>query len=128
MIDKAAIANPKTHYGDGRAATRGFIQQRVTGALNIVFALFMIWFVVAMAGAADAAARIALIRNPIVAIGLILLIVNVAIHMRIGMHDVIEDYINKGPRNTLANTANLAFVALVVLLVVGSVLKVLFWG
>ncbi len=128
MIDKAAIANPKTHYGNGRAATRGFIQQRVTGALNIVFALFMIWFVVAMAGAADAAARIELIRNPIVAIGLILLIVNVALHMRIGMHDVIEDYIDKGPRNALANTANLAFVVIVALLVIGAVLKVLFWG
>jgi succinate dehydrogenase / fumarate reductase membrane anchor subunit len=128
MIDKATIANPRTHYGNAKASTRGFILQRVTGAINVVFALFMIWFVVAMAGAADAAARIAIIRNPLVAIGLILLIVNVGLHMRNGMHDVIEDYVDHGQRNTLANTANLAFVAIVALLVIGSVLKVLFWG
>lgn len=128
MIDKATIANPRTHYGDGKAATRGFIKQRVTGAINIVFAVFIIWFVVAMAGAADAAARIDLVRNPFVAIALVLMIVNVTIHMRGGMHDVIEDYFDKGPRNALANIANLAFTALVALLVIGSVVKLLFWG
>ncbi|RYE57416.1 MAG: succinate dehydrogenase, hydrophobic membrane anchor protein [Rhizobiaceae bacterium] len=128
MIDKATISNPKTHYGNGRASTRGFIQQRVSGALNVVFTLFLVWFVVAMAGEPDATARIVLIRNPLVALALILLIVNVAVHMRIGMHDVIEDYVDHGPRNTLANTANLAFVVLVALVVIGSVVKVLFWG
>ena len=128
MIDKAAIANPRTHYGNGRASTRGFIQQRVSGALNVVFALFLIWFVLAMAGAADAGARIELVRNPFVAVGLILLMVSVAVLLRFGMHDVIEDYFDKGPRNTLANTANLAFVVIVALLVIGAVLKVLFWG
>ena len=128
MNDRATISNPKTHYGDARASTRGFIQQRVTGAINIVFTLFIVWFVLAMAGAEDAATRIALMRNPIVALGLILLIVNVAVHMRIGMHDVIEDYISKGPRNTLANTANLVFVVVVALVVIGSVVKVFFWG
>ncbi len=128
MIDRATISNPKTHYGNGRASTRGFIQQRVTGAINIVFTLFIVWFTVAMAGAEDSAARIALMRNPFVALGLILLIVNVGVHMRIGMHDVIEDYVDKGPRNTLANTANLVFVVVVALAVIGSVVKVFFWG
>lgn len=128
MIDRATLENPTTHYGDPKASTRGFIQQRLTGALNIVFTLFIVWFVLAMAGAEDGAARIALMRNPVVALGLILLIINVAVHMRIGMHDVIEDYVNKGPRNTLANTANLVFVVAVALLVIGSVVKVFFWG
>ena len=71
MIDRATISNPTTHYGDPKASTRGFIQQRVTGALNIVFTLFIVWFVVAMAGAADGAARIGLMRHPLVALGLI---------------------------------------------------------
>jgi succinate dehydrogenase / fumarate reductase membrane anchor subunit len=128
MIDRATLENPRTHYGDPKASTRGFIQQRVTGAINIVFTLFIVWFVVAMAGAADGAARIELMRNPIVAIGLILLIINVAVHMRLGMHDVIEDYFYKGPRNTLLNTANLVFVVVVALLVIGAVVKVFFWG
>jgi succinate dehydrogenase / fumarate reductase membrane anchor subunit len=128
MIDRATLSNPTSHYGDAKASTRGFIQQRVTGALNILFTLFIVWFVLAMAGAADAAGRIALMRQPLVALGLILLIVNVAVHMRLGMHDVIEDYIYKGPRNTLANTANLVFVGVVALLVIGAVVKIFFWG
>jgi len=128
MIDKAAIANPKTRYGEARASTRGFLQQRVTGALNVVFLIFFVWFVVSLAGAPDAAARIGLVRNPLVAIALVLLMVNVAIHMRIGMHDVIEDYVDKGPLNRLANTANLVFVVVVAVAVIGSVAKIFFWG
>jgi succinate dehydrogenase / fumarate reductase membrane anchor subunit len=128
MIDRATISNPKTHYGDPKKGTREFRRQRLTGALNIVFALFLVWFVVSLAGAHDAAARIALVRNPIVAIGLILLIINVATHMRIGMHEVIEDYLDHGPRNNLATAANTAFAVLVAVAVIGCVLKIVFWG
>ncbi len=128
MTDRARIADPKTHYGNARAATRGFIRQRITGAINIVFAVFLVWFVVSLAGAPDTTAQIALVRNPLVALPLALLMLNVALHMRIGMHDVIEDYISKGPRNSLANTANLVFVAAVTVLVVGALAKLVIWG
>ena len=36
MIDKATIANPKTHYGNGHHATREFKTQRFTAMLNIL--------------------------------------------------------------------------------------------
>jgi succinate dehydrogenase / fumarate reductase membrane anchor subunit len=128
MIDKATIANPRTHYGSGKKATNHFIWQRATGAANIVFALFIIWFVLAMAGAPDAAARIALIRNPLVAIGLVLLFVSVTIHMRIGMQEVIEDYVNHGPRNTLAMAANNIFAVVVPAVAILAIAKLVFWG
>jgi succinate dehydrogenase / fumarate reductase membrane anchor subunit len=128
MIDRATISNPRTHYGNGKKATKGFIWQRATGALNILFTLFIVWFVLAMAGAADAAARIALLRNPLVAIGLILLFVNVTIHMRIGMLDVIEDYVDHGPRNNLATAANTIFAVLVAAVAILSIVKLVFWG
>lgn len=128
MIDRATISNPKTHYGNPKRATRHFIWQRATGALNVLFGLFIIWFVVAMAGAPDAAARIALVRNPLVALGLVLLFVNVTIHMRIGMQEVIEDYIDHGPRNTLAMAANTVFAVLVAAVAILSIVKLVFWG
>ncbi len=93
MIDKAVIANPKTKYGHGHKGTREFIVQRITGALNVLFTLFFVWFVVSLAGA-DRAQMIEVVRNPFVAIVLCALIVNVCIHMRIGMHEVIEDYLD----------------------------------
>lgn len=123
---RAQIQTPSTHYGRAKASTRHFITQRITGAINILFALFIIWFVVSLAGRAPAE-MIALARNPFVAIGLALLIVNVAVHMRIGMREVIEDYMNGEP-NRLALVANNVFAIFIVVVVLGAIAKLVFWG
>lgn len=127
MIDKAAISTPTTHYGSPRQATRHFMTQRITGMLNVLFTLFFVWFVVRLAGA-DRATMVETLRNPFVAIVLCLLIVNVCIHMRIGMNEVIEDYLDEEKTNHLAQTANLWFAILVAVVTVVSVAKILFWG
>jgi succinate dehydrogenase / fumarate reductase membrane anchor subunit len=127
MIDKATIANPKTHYGPARPATRSFVLQRLTAGLNIAFTLFFVWFVVSLAGA-DRAHMVAAVRNPGIAIVLCLLIINVAVHMRIGMREVIEDYISDEKTNHLALMANTAFAGIVVLLTIVSIAKIVFWG
>ena len=124
MIDKAIIADPKTKYGHG--GTREFITQRISGALNVLVTLFFVWFVVSLAGA-DRAQMIETVRNPLVAIGLVALIVNVCIHMRIGMHEVIEDYLYEG-QNRVANVANNVFAIAVATVTVLAVAKIMFWG
>ena len=125
MIDKASIADPKTKYGHG--GTREFIGQRVTGALNVVFTIFFVWFVVRLAGA-DRAEMVEVVRNPFVGIGLILLILNVCAHMRIGMNEVIEDYIYDHGQNRLLRWLNAAFAIGVALVTVIAVAKIAFWG
>ncbi|MBI4046515.1 MAG: hypothetical protein HY371_06835, partial [Devosia nanyangense] len=50
-MDRSVISDPKSHYGSGKLATRHFITQRLTGALNILFTIFFIWLVVSLAGA-----------------------------------------------------------------------------
>ena len=127
MIERAAIENPKTHYGSGKKSTRHFVWQRVTGALNVLFTIFFVWFVVRLAGA-ERADMVGVVRNPFVAIALALLIINVCIHMRIGMREVIEDYIDEGPSNRLALSANTAFAVIVALLTLLSIVKIVFWG
>ena len=126
MIDKATIANPKTHYGNGHHATREFKTQRFTAMLNILFTIFFVWFVVRLAGA-DRAEMVEVVRNPLVALGLVALIVNVSIHMRIGMHEVIEDYLYEG-QNRVANIANNVFAVVVPAVTILAVAKILFWG
>ena len=126
MIDKATIANPKSHYGDGHHATREFKTQRFTAMLNILFTIFFVWFVVRLAGA-DRAEMVEVVRNPLVALGLVALIVNVSIHMRIGMHEVIEDYLYEG-QNRVANIANNVFAVVVPAVTILAVAKILFWG
>ena len=59
---------------------------------------------------------------------LCLLIINVCVHMRIGMREVIEDYIDEHKTNRLALTANTGFATLVAVLTVLSVAKIVFWG
>ena len=127
MTDKATISDPTTHYGSPRRATRHFMTQRITGMLNVLFTLFFVWFVVRLAGA-DRAHMAEVIRNPFVAIVLCLLIINVCIHMRIGMNEVIEDYLDDEKINHLAQRANAAFAILVAVITVISVAKILFWG
>ena len=126
MIDKATISDPKTHYGSPHGATRHFMTQRITGVLNVLFTIFFVWFVVRLAGA-DRAEMVNVVRNPFVAIVLMLLIINVCIHMRIGMNEVIEDYL-EGPINHLAQRTNAAFAILVALVTVISIAKIAFWG
>ena len=129
MSDKPSLAeirNPTMHYGNAKASTRHFITQRVTGALNIVFTLFFVWFVVSLAGA-DRAGMVAIVANPLVAIVLALLIVNVVIHMRNGMRDVIEDYF-EGAANRLAMIANTGFAVLIGVVVLAAITKIVFWG
>ena len=124
MIDKTSIADPKTRYGHG--GTREFIGQRVTGALNVLFTIFFVWFVVRLAGA-DRAQMVEMVRNPFVGIALILLILNVCAHMRIGMHEVIEDYLYE-EQNRLANRANNVFAISVAVVTIVAIVKIMFWG
>ncbi len=122
----AQVANPKTHYGNAKASTRHFITQRLTGALNVVFTLFFVWFVVSLAGA-DRAGMVAVVANPFVAIALAALIVNVVVHMRNGMRDVLEDYFEGAQYRTLM-AANSAFAVFIAVVVLGAIAKTVFWG
>ncbi|MEO7223237.1 MAG: succinate dehydrogenase, hydrophobic membrane anchor protein [Devosia sp.] len=125
MIDKATISDPKTKYGHG--GTREFIRQRVTGALNVLFTIFFVWFVVRLAGADRAEMVMVLHDHPFVGVGLVLLILNVCSHMRIGMHEVIEDYLYEG-QNRLANVANNLFAITVAVVTILAIAKIMFWG
>ncbi len=127
LADKKTIADPATHYGSPQAATRAFKWQRLTGALNVFFLGFLIWLVVSLAGA-DRAAMVAAIASPIVAIVLALLVCNVCLHMRIGMREIIEDYVHDPRLGRLAMTLNDVFALLVAAAALVSLTKIVFWG
>jgi succinate dehydrogenase / fumarate reductase membrane anchor subunit len=127
MIDKKIIADPQSRYGSARAATRHFMVQRFTGMANILFLLFFVWFVVRLAGA-ERAEMVAVVAHPVVAIVLSLLIVNVVLHMRIGMREIIEDYLDEGRVNRFGLLCNDMFALGIALLGLGSIAKIVFWG
>lgn len=120
------IADPDAHYGSPKGATRAFTLQRITGALNIFFLMFLVWFVVSLAGA-DRAAMLAAVRSPLIALVLALLVVNVALHMRIGMREIIEDYVH-GRTNRLTLLINDIFALLIGVAGLAAIAKIVFWG
>ena len=126
-LSTKTIADPDTRYGDGRAETRGFTIQRLTAMANVVLMLFLIWFVFRYAGSSRDA-MVEAIRQPWVWIPLLVLVINVPVHMRIGMREVIEDYVHEPRLNRFSLMAN-TYAALVIGLVgVLSVLKIVVWG
>ena len=127
LTDHARIANPKTHYGNGKAATRHFFIQRLSGLANIGFTGFFVWLVVRLAGAGRAD-LVSVIAHPVVALILALLLIVVGIHMRIGMNDIIHDYVHTPARRHLAEAANTAFVVVVMGIGLLAIAKLLFWG
>jgi succinate dehydrogenase / fumarate reductase membrane anchor subunit len=125
-ISDAVVANPKTKYGNAKAATRHFITQRLTGAINIVFIGFLAFIVLRLAGQ-DRPDMVATIGNGWIGLPLAVLLVIVAIHMRNGMRDTLEDYFHGAAyqRYMMLNTAFCIFIAVAG---VAAILKLVFWG
>ena len=123
---KSKIADPRTHYGNGPASTRHFITQRVTGLINVAFLLLLLFLVVRVAGQ-DRADLVSVIGNFWIGVPLMVLIAIVAVHMRNGMRDTLEDYLH-GRMYRLVMSLNTFFCLLVALAGIGAVLKLVFWG
>jgi len=126
-LSQKTIATPTSHYGSTKAGSRDFLVQRITGALNVVFTLFFIWLVVRLAGA-NVEQMGDLLSNPIVAIVVALMIISAAIHARIGMNEVIEDYVHEEALNRLAVLGNWAFCIVVAVATLAALAKLVFWG
>jgi succinate dehydrogenase / fumarate reductase membrane anchor subunit len=94
----------------------------------VLFTIFFVWFVVRLAGAGRAEMVMVLHDHPFVAVGLALLIVNVCIHMRIGMNEVIEDYVVDHGLNVLVRRLNALFAIAVAAVTILAIAKIMFWG
>lgn len=83
------------HHGAAAEGTSHFVGQRVSAIALLVLAT---WFVLSATLSMDGPTYIAaidFISSPINAVGVILLIMVALYHMRLGMGEVINDYIHK---------------------------------
>jgi succinate dehydrogenase / fumarate reductase membrane anchor subunit len=83
--------------GSARSGTETFWRQRVTAVANIPLVIFLILSIVANIDADYAEVR-AYLAQPLVAILLLALVINAAIHMRIGLKEIVEDYVHGGAK------------------------------
>lgn len=90
------MATPLKRVRGLGAAHRGtdtFWRQRVTALANIPLTIFLILAIVSHIGSSYDEVR-AYLAHPIVALVMLALIVSAAIHLRIGLKEIIEDYVH----------------------------------
>lgn len=115
------------HLGSAKEGADHFWLQRLTAIANVVFAVFLVWLLVRLAGASHNAVQ-DMLANPLVALALVLLVTSTAIHMRLGLQVIIEDYIHHEGCKLALLVLN-TFVAIgVAAVAIFSVLKLSFGG
>jgi succinate dehydrogenase / fumarate reductase membrane anchor subunit len=90
------MATPLKRVRGLGAAHRGtdtFWRQRVTALANVPLTIFLILAIVSHIGSSYDDVRTYL-AHPIVALVMVALIVSVSIHLRIGLKEIIEDYVH----------------------------------
>jgi succinate dehydrogenase / fumarate reductase membrane anchor subunit len=113
------------YLGSAKDGTDHFWKQRVTAVSNTVLAVFLVWLVASLTGADYDTVRQKL-GNPLIALGLLALVTSGAIHMRLGMQTIIEDYVHDEGLKIVALMLNTFFVIAIALVGIFSVLKLSF--
>jgi succinate dehydrogenase / fumarate reductase, membrane anchor subunit len=80
-------------FGAAHSGTGHFWRQRLTAVANIPLTIAVVIIVIMLLGRNQAAAA-QILGTPLVAIIMLLFIVSITVHMRIGMQVIIEDYVH----------------------------------
>lgn len=111
--------------GAAHGGTGQFWQQRLTAVANVPLVIAFVVIVMSLLGR-NHAAVVQIIGSPIVAIIMVLFVISVTYHMRIGMQVIIEDYVHQDlPKLTLL-LANTFFTIAVALGCIFAILKLSF--
>ena len=98
--------------GAARSGTEHFWRQRLTAVANVPLTIAFVLIVVALLGR-NHAAVVQIIGSPLVAVVMLLFIISICTHMRIGMQVIIEDYVHDEGAKLLLLMANTFFVTAV---------------
>jgi succinate dehydrogenase / fumarate reductase membrane anchor subunit len=111
--------------GSARSGTDHFWRQRLTAVANVPLTIAFVLIVVSLLGRNQAAAA-QILGSPLVAIVMLMFIISVTMHMRIGMQVIIEDYVHGEPVKLVLLMANTFFAYAVGLASVFGILKLAF--
>jgi succinate dehydrogenase / fumarate reductase membrane anchor subunit len=111
--------------GAARSGTDHFWRQRLTAVANIPLTIaVMVIFIMVLGRNQAAVAQI--IGSPVVAVIMLLFVISVATHMRIGMQVVIEDYVHDEITKFVLIMANTFFTIAIALTSIYGILKLSF--
>jgi succinate dehydrogenase / fumarate reductase membrane anchor subunit len=109
--------------GAAHEGTETFWRQRVTAMANIPLVIFLVLSIVSHIGASYAEVK-AYLANPIVAVLMLALIISAAIHMRIGLREIIEDYVHGEGCKVLALVAITFFAGIIAIASTLAIVKI----
>ena len=119
-----AIADPNRRTPPNRAGARAFRWSRLTALALIVLVPYALYVLASLAGQDIGIVRHSL-GSPIHALALLALVVVGVAHMRLGMNEILEDYVRGAALHTW-QTANTVFCLAIVLIAGAGVLKLWF--
>ena len=111
--------------GSARSGTAHFWHQRLTAVANVPLIVGFVVIVTSLLGR-NHAAVVQILGSPIVAIAMLLFILSVTWHMRLGMQVIIEDYVHSEGRRIVLLIANTFFSIAIGLASAFAILKLSF--
>jgi succinate dehydrogenase / fumarate reductase membrane anchor subunit len=111
--------------GAAKSGTGHFWRQRLTAVANVPLTIAFVLIVVSLLGRNHAAAA-QILGSPLVAIVMLLFIVSITTHMRIGMQVIIEDYVHEEPARLILVMLNTFFTLAVALASAYGILRLSF--
>ena len=121
-MDLRTPLNRVRGLGSAKEGTDHFWRQRLTAVANIPLVIFFVWLLVSLNGAGYAE-TLATLQSPFVVICLLLVMLSVLTHMRLGMQVIIEDYIHGEGLKIILLMANTFFVVFLGVISVFALLK-----
>jgi succinate dehydrogenase / fumarate reductase membrane anchor subunit len=111
--------------GAAHDGTHHFWMQRVTAIANLPLVTYLVYFIVAHLGATREAV-VASIKNPFAAVALVLAMISICWHMKLGLQMVIEDYVHGTATKLVALLLNAFFAYGLAGLAIYAILKMNF--
>ena len=111
--------------GAARSGTEHFWRQRLTAVANIPLTIAaIVIFIMVLGRNQTAVAQI--LGSPVVAVIMLLFVVSITTHMRVGMQAVIEDYVHNDLAKFVLIMANTFFAIAIALTSIYGILKLSF--
>jgi succinate dehydrogenase / fumarate reductase, membrane anchor subunit len=112
-------------FGSARSGTQHFWFERLTAVALVPLTVAAVLIVLSLLGR-NLAAIVQILGSPLVAIVMLLFIITMTYHMKLGMQVVIEDYVHEGGRKYLLLIGNSFFCVVIAIAAVFAVLKLSF--